>query len=101
MTSKDDFCELILPYEKYGGNFSAIEIADSYTVKAVAIGNFDGIHLGHKKLFSNLGDNGAIVVILKDYFKLTPFRAREKFSPLPFFYFDLRKIKELDGYEFI
>ena len=101
MIKEENFCELLLHYEKYNGEFSAIESADPKRIKAVAIGNFDGIHLGHKKLFMNLGENGAAVVILKDYYKLTPFRAREKFSPLPFFYFDLQKIKGLDGHEFI
>ena len=32
-------------------------------VDAIAIGGFDGMHMGHQRLFEALGENGAIVVI--------------------------------------
>ena len=101
MIKEDNFCELLLPYESYEGKFDEIQTANPANITTVALGNFDGIHLGHKKLFANIGENGAAVVILKDYYKLTPFRAREKFTDLPIFYFDLHDIKNLEGDEFV
>ena len=101
MIKEDNFCELLLPYESYQGKFDEIQTTDTTKIQTVALGNFDGIHLGHKKLFANIGENGAAVVILKDYYKLTPFRAREKFTDLPIFYFDLNDIKNLEGDEFV
>ncbi|MFZ5374990.1 MAG: bifunctional riboflavin kinase/FAD synthetase, partial [Campylobacterota bacterium] len=32
-------------------------------VDAIAVGGFDGMHVGHQHLFNELGENGAIVVI--------------------------------------
>ena len=32
-------------------------------VESIAIGGFDGMHIGHQQLFNELGKNGAIVVI--------------------------------------
>ena len=101
MIKEDNFCELLLPYESYKGKFDELQTANPANITTVALGNFDGIHLGHKKLFANIGENGAAVVILKDYYKLTPFRAREKFTDLPIFYFDLHDIKNLEGDEFV
>ena len=101
MIKEDNFCELFLPYESYKGKFDEIQTANPANITTVALGNFDGIHIGHKKLFANIGENGAAVVILKDYYKLTPFRAREKFTDLPIFYFDLNDIKNLEGDEFV
>ena len=69
---------------------------------AVAIGNFDGMHLGHQKLFENLGEHGAIIVILTGGgTKLTPFASRQAFTNKKIFYCDLRAIKSLSGGEFI
>jgi riboflavin kinase/FMN adenylyltransferase len=39
---------------------------------AIAIGGFDGMHIGHQALFSELGKNGSIVVIETGYANLTP-----------------------------
>jgi len=32
-------------------NFNNLSIANSYKGSAIAIGNFDGVHLGHQKVF--------------------------------------------------
>ena len=78
-----------------------ISTADTSKIDSIAIGHFDGVHLGHQKLFNELSENGGIVVIVKDGEKLTPFRTREKFVNFPIFYYDLKEIKNLSGSDFL
>ena len=68
---------------------------------AIAIGGFDGMHIGHQALFSELGENGTIVVIETGYANLTPAREREKFSHYGIVYLKLEDIRHLDGHGFI
>jgi len=68
---------------------------------AIAIGGFDGMHIGHQHLFQALGENGTIVVIETGYANLTPQKERENFSHYPILYLDLEEIRHLDGEEFI
>jgi riboflavin kinase/FMN adenylyltransferase len=68
---------------------------------AIAIGGFDGMHIGHQHLFAELGDNGTIVVIETGYANLTPKQERENFSHYPIMYLELDDIRHLDGKEFI
>lgn len=68
---------------------------------AIAIGGFDGMHLGHQELFSQLGKNGAIVVIETGYANLTPKQERENFSDYPILFIELDDIRHLDGEGFI
>lgn len=85
-----------------GEIFATLQGANRDNVRAVAIGNFDGMHLGHQKLFENLGEHGAIIVILAGGgTKLTPFASRQAFTNKKIFYCDLRAIKSLSGGEFI
>lgn len=70
-------------------------------ITAIAIGGFDGMHIGHQHLFSELGENGTIVVIETGYANLTPKKEREHFSHYPIEYFDLEEIRHLDGQGFI
>lgn len=70
-------------------------------IQSIAIGGFDGMHLAHQKLFEQLGDNGAIVVIETGYANLTPHEYRQKYTHYPIFYFTLQDIKHLSGTEFI
>ncbi len=71
------------------------------SIKAIAIGGFDGMHIGHQSLFSALGDEGCVVVIETGYANLTPKKERENFSHYPIHYFELDDIRTLDGVEFI
>jgi riboflavin kinase/FMN adenylyltransferase len=68
---------------------------------AIAIGGFDGMHIGHQHLFDALGESGTIVVIETGYANLTPQKERENFSHYPIMYIDLEEIRHLDGAEFI
>lgn len=71
---------------------------DKSKIKSLAIGHFDGIHLGHKALFSHCLDGG-VLVIENDGLKLTP--KRESFINLPIFYKKINDIKDLSPKEFI
>ncbi len=68
---------------------------------AIAIGGFDGMHVGHQHLFSELGKDGCIVVIETGYANLTPMRERENFSHYPIAYLELDDIRHLDGEGFV
>lgn len=71
---------------------------DKSQIKSLAIGHFDGIHLGHLALFSYC-NNGGILVIENDGLKLTP--VREEFVNLPIFYKKIVDIKDLSPENFI
>ncbi|MFA5233297.1 MAG: bifunctional riboflavin kinase/FAD synthetase [Sulfurimonas sp.] len=68
---------------------------------SIAIGGFDGMHIGHQQLFGALDENGTIVVIETGYANLTPKKEREYFSHFPFLYLELDAIRHLSGEEFI
>jgi riboflavin kinase/FMN adenylyltransferase len=68
---------------------------------AIAIGGFDGMHIGHQHLFSALGENGTIVVIETGYANLTPKKERENISHYPIMYLELDDIRHFSGEEFV
>jgi len=68
---------------------------------SIAIGGFDGMHIGHQKLFSALDEKSTIVVIETGYANLTPKKEREHFSHFPILYLELEDIRHLSGEEFI
>ena len=68
---------------------------------AIAIGGFDGMHIGHQHLFEALGENGTVVVIETGYANLTPKQERENFSKYPILYLELDDIRHLDGESFV
>jgi riboflavin kinase/FMN adenylyltransferase len=70
-------------------------------VEAIAIGGFDGMHVGHQHLFEELGEHGAIVVIETGYANLTPGAEREHYTHFPVVYYSLDDIRHLEGTEFI
>ena len=70
-------------------------------VDSIAIGGFDGMHIGHQQLFNQLGEHGAIVVIETGYANLTPGCEREKHTHYPIVYYPLDEIRHLEGEEFV
>jgi riboflavin kinase/FMN adenylyltransferase len=68
---------------------------------SVAIGGFDGMHIGHQQLFGALDEKSTIVVIETGYANLTPKKEREHFSHFPIVYLELDAIRHLSGEEFI
>jgi len=68
---------------------------------SIAIGGFDGMHIGHQELFKQLDENGTIVVIETGYANLTPKSNREKFTDKRVVYLNLEDIRHLDGVGFL
>jgi len=67
----------------------------------IAIGGFDGMHLGHMQLFRQLDDFGSIVVINRICANLTPYNFREQYTTKKIFYYELEDIKNLDAIGFL
>ncbi len=102
MPCSEGLREILKAEFERGEIFASPQNAAREEVHAVAIGNFDGMHLGHQKLFENLGEHGAIIVVLTGIgSKLTPFAFRSAFTQKKIFYCELSKIKNLSGGEFI
>lgn len=102
MPCSEGLREILKAEFERGEIFASPQNAAREEVCAVAIGNFDGMHLGHQKLFENLGEHGAIIVVLTGVgSKLTPFACRSAFTHKKIFYCELSKIKNLSGGEFI
>ncbi len=78
---------------------STVLVKDS--VETIAIGSFDGIHLGHKQLIDRLGSHGALFVIDKDQANLTPGLKRSEYSKYPCMFYHFLKVKDLSGEEFM
>lgn len=71
------------------------------SIDTIAIGSFDGIHLGHRQLINKLGKNGVLFVIDKDQANLTPGIKRSEYSKYPCMFYHFLKVKNLSGIEFI
>ena len=74
---------------------------DKKKITSIAIGGFDGLHLGHQALITKLEGFGALLVIDKNYSTITPSEFRCKHTHLPCFFYQLKILKELSGEEFI
>lgn len=70
-------------------------------ITSLAIGTFDGMHLAHQELFKRLDENGAILSIESGNANITPYDYRQEYSLFPLFSYDLIKIKNFSGEEFI
>jgi riboflavin kinase/FMN adenylyltransferase len=70
-------------------------------INSIAIGGFDGMHIGHQQLFNELGEHGAIVVIETGYANLTPGNEREHYTHYPIVYYSLEDIRHLEGESFV
>ncbi len=70
-------------------------------INTIAIGGFDGMHLGHQKLFSHLGEKGAIVIIDSGFANLTPDIERQKYTQHEVVFYKLDDIRHLDAAGFM
>ncbi len=68
---------------------------------SIAIGGFDGMHVGHQALFNELDENGTIIVINTGYANLTPNEFRKHYTKHAIFFFALDDIRHLDGKGFV
>jgi len=71
------------------------------SIDTIAIGNFDGLHLGHQQLLGRLGPKGAVAVIEHGRACLSPGYFRSRYCPYPMVFYDLHKIKHLTPDDFI
>jgi len=71
------------------------------SIDSIAIGRFDGLHLGHQKLFDALTLNGAILVIDTGRANLTPSNYLSFFTKWPYYIYKLDDIKHYDAAGFI
>ncbi len=68
------------------------------TIKSIAIGSFDGIHIAHRKLISKVQ---AVVIIEKNHATITPGYRRSEYIDKPSFFYHFDYIKSLSAKEFI
>lgn len=76
-------------------------ILNKQSVDTIAIGSFDGLHMGHRQLIKRLGDNGALFVIDKDQANLTPGIKRSLYAGYPCMFYHFLKVKHLSGADFV
>jgi riboflavin kinase/FMN adenylyltransferase len=70
-------------------------------IDSIAIGNFDGLHLGHKQLIDRLSHKGALLVIDRGRANLTPGKNRSRYVSFPCFYIKFEEIRDLDCFGFL
>ena len=70
-------------------------------IVSLAIGRFDGIHLGHRALFERLTKDGAILAIETGRSNLTPPEFIDKYVDKKLVFYRLEEIKDLDALGFL
>lgn len=68
-------------------------------IYSLAIGRFDGLHLGHGAIFAHLGERSAVLIIENHHANLTP--NRSKFAKIPLFFYEFKEIRALCVGDFI
>lgn len=81
--------------------FNCCELTDYTQIEALALGGFDGLHLGHRALIDALGENGALLAIENSHMDLTPGCTRRYFSPVPVILLTLDRVCDLTPKAFI
>jgi len=70
-------------------------------IDSIAIGTFDGLHLGHQQLIKRLTPDGALFVIDRVKANLTPGQKRSDYTTFPCFYYKINQIKSFDCTTFV
>lgn len=70
-------------------------------ITSLALGKFDGLHLGHQALFKELDENGAILCIEQENGVLLPKKYRSFYAKYPMFYIALDIIRNKSDKEFV
>jgi riboflavin kinase/FMN adenylyltransferase len=70
-------------------------------IDSIAIGRFDGLHIGHQKLISNLSDKGALLVVERQKATLTPNKYRCKFCKIDCIFLNFDEVKNMSANEFV
>ncbi len=70
-------------------------------IDSLALGHFDGLHLGHMELIKRLTPRGALFIVRKGNANLTPLRKREEFIEYPCFFYEFEDIKDMNCEEFM
>lgn len=76
-------------------------VIEKSSVKSLALGGFDGLHLGHRALLERLGENGAVLVIENFHMDLTPGCVRSRFTDKPVILLALDRVCNLTPAEFV
>lgn len=76
-------------------------LMEKSNIEALALGGFDGLHLGHRALMDRLGKKGALLVIEHNRVCLTPGCFRERFSKHPIFICSLELVRGDSPEQFI
>jgi riboflavin kinase/FMN adenylyltransferase len=76
-------------------------IIEKSSVKAFALGGFDGLHIAHRAIINRLGEGGAMLAIEHNRVCLTPGCVRERFCSVPVVILPLEQVRELTPREFI
>ncbi|MBL0687732.1 MAG: bifunctional riboflavin kinase/FAD synthetase [Sulfurospirillum sp.] len=76
-------------------------ILQKHSIDTIAIGSFDGIHLGHMQLIDKLGNSGALFIIDRDDLNLISRSKQIELAKHTCLFYDFLKIKNLSGEEFI
>lgn len=78
-----------------------LSISKNNTIKSICIGKFDGVHLAHQAIFSQLPCKDSLVLLIYrggERFALTP--NPQDFTTLAVYFLELERIKDMGDYEF-
>ena len=71
-------------------------------VTSLAIGRFDGFHIGHLKLLDALNSNGAVLIIYRESDEfILPYEFIQSYIKFPIFSYKLSDIKHLESSQFL
>jgi riboflavin kinase/FMN adenylyltransferase len=70
-------------------------------IDSIAIGGFDGVHIAHQVLISNLTSDGALLIVHRGGLGLTPRHERCLYHDKKCFFLELESIKEMEAEDFV